>query len=148
MHVCTSSISVSRYWVAGRASVGNSASKGRTDSMRKGVDPKCTISYALLLLCETPLIDGVFGRLRFDRSAYVKRTNFGPTGVVASHGINRYLAFGIAGFSIACVIFARLARHRSPFSLMASGLAVWCFASVSAGMARPSGSYTFLLLAR
>eukprot|EP00903_Cladosiphon_okamuranus_P014241 g13230.t1 len=54
----------------------------------------------------------------------------------------------ILGFSIACVIFARLARHRSPFSLMATGLAVWCFAAVSAGMARPSGSYTFLLVAR
>eukprot|EP00752_Nemacystus_decipiens_P005091 g4620.t1 len=54
----------------------------------------------------------------------------------------------ILGFSIACVIFARLARHRSPFSLMATGLAVWCFASVSAGMARPAGSYTFLLVAR
>lgn len=53
-----------------------------------------------------------------------------------------------AGFSIACVVFARLARHQSPFSLMGVGLGVWCGAAVLAGLAKPLGSYTVLLVAR
>lgn len=54
----------------------------------------------------------------------------------------------IAGFSVACVVFARLARYRNPFSLMGTGLGIWCAAAVAAGLARPLGSYSFLLLAR
>ncbi|CAM9690009.1 unnamed protein product [Pylaiella littoralis] len=54
----------------------------------------------------------------------------------------------ILGFSTACVVFARLARHRSPFSLMGVGLGVWCGAAVLAGLAKPLGSYTVLLVAR
>ena len=53
-----------------------------------------------------------------------------------------------AGFSVACLIFARLARSRSPFTLMGVGLGVWCFSSVLAGLSRPLSSYYFLLLAR
>ncbi|CAM9640537.1 unnamed protein product, partial [Hapterophycus canaliculatus] len=54
----------------------------------------------------------------------------------------------ILGFSMACVAFATLTRHLSPFSLMGAGLGMWCGASVLAGLAKPLGSYTVLLVAR
>ncbi|CAN0239278.1 unnamed protein product, partial [Ectocarpus fasciculatus] len=54
----------------------------------------------------------------------------------------------ILGFSAACFVFASLARRRSPFSLMGAGLGMWCGAAVFAGVAKPLGSYTALLIAR
>ncbi|CAM9597034.1 unnamed protein product, partial [Ectocarpus sp. 8 AP-2014] len=53
-----------------------------------------------------------------------------------------------AGFSAACFVFTGLARRRSPFSLMAAGLGMWCGAAVVAGVAKPLGSYAVLLMAR
>ncbi|CBJ29989.1 conserved unknown protein [Ectocarpus siliculosus] len=54
----------------------------------------------------------------------------------------------ILGFSAACFVFPSLARRRSPFSLMAAGLGMWCGAAVFAGVAKPLGSYAVLLMAR
>lgn len=53
-----------------------------------------------------------------------------------------------SGFSVACLVFARLARYHSAFSLMSAGLGAWCASAVMAGLARPLGSYFFLMFAR